>query len=364
MIVRRKTRKVQVGTVSIGGDSPISVQGMTKTRTEDIKATVEQIEELAEADCEIVRVAVPTKTAAQALKEIKAQISLPLVADIHYSPMLALMAIEAGVDKIRINPGNIGSPEAQKKIVLAAKEHKIPIRIGVNSGSVLPRKGLAVIKPTTSSGQPVGAEEQNLAVLMVELALKTVHFFESLDFRNIVISLKASDPIVTIRAYRLAAMKCDYPFHLGVTATGPAEESMAKSAIGIGTLLAEGIGDTIRVSITGPPRQEVRIAYDILAALGIRRRSPEIVSCPVCGRCEVDLLKIVDEVKEALADEERPFKIAVMGCVVNGPGEAVEADLGIACTKTYGVIFKKGEILRKVPEQNLLKELKKEILEI
>ncbi|KPJ58715.1 MAG: 4-hydroxy-3-methylbut-2-en-1-yl diphosphate synthase [Planctomycetes bacterium DG_23] len=355
MIARRKTRKVQVAAVSIGGDSPISVQGMTKTRTEDTKATVRQIEELAEVGCEIVRVAVPTRVAARALKKIKAQISLPLVADIHYSPTLALMAIEAGVDKIRINPGNIRKPEAQKKIVLAAKKHKIPIRIGVNSGSVLPRKGLKVMRP---------AEEQNLAVLMVELVLKAAHFFESLDFGDIVISLKASDPIVTIRAYRLAAMKCDYPFHLGVTATGPAEESMAKSAIGIGTLLAEGIGDTIRVSTTGPPQLEIKTAYDILAALGIRRHSPEIISCPVCGRCEVDLPKIVGEVKEALAHEKRPLKIAVMGCVVNGPGEAAEADLGIACTKDYGFIFKKGEILRRVSENALMNEFLQELREL
>ncbi len=352
MIARRKTRKVQVGTVSIGGDSPISVQGMTKTHTENIEATVRQIKELEEEGCEIIRVAVPTKTAARALKKIKAQICLPLVADIHYSPTLALMAIEAGVDKIRINPGNIRQPEAQEKIVLAAKKRNTPIRIGVNSGSVLARKGLKVTKP---------AEEQNLAVLMVELALKAAHFFESLDFGDIVISLKASDPIVTIRAYRLAAMKCDYPFHLGVTAAGPGEEARAKSAIGIGALLAEGIGDTIRVSITGPPQQEVRIAYDILAALGIRRESPEIISCPVCGRCEVDLPKIIGEVKEALAGEKRPLKIAVMGCVVHGPGEAVEADLGIACAKGYWVIFKKGEILRKVSEDDLMSEFLQEL---
>ena len=355
MIARRKTRKVQVGPVSIGGDSPISVQGMTKTHTENIKATVRQIKKLEDEGCEIVRVAVPTKEAARALKEIKAQISIPLVADIHYSPTLALMAIEAGVDKIRINPGNIRQPKAQEKIVLAAKKRNIPIRIGVNSGSVLPRRGLKVIKP---------AEEQNLAVLMVESALKAARFFESLDFGDIVISLKASDAIVTIRAYRLAAMKCDYPFHLGVTAAGPVEESLAKSAIGIGALLAEGIGDTVRVSITGPPQEEVRIAYDILAALGIRRESPEIISGPACGRCEVDLPKIIEEVKQVLAGEKRPLKIAVMGCVVNGPGEAVEADLGIACAKGYCVIFKKGEILRKVSEDNLMKEFLQELRKI
>jgi len=352
MIARRKTRKVRVGAVSIGRDSPISVQGMTKTHTENIKATIRQIKELEEEGCEIVRVAVPTKAAARALKKIKAQISIPLVADIHYSPTLALMAIEAGVDKIRINPGNIRQPKAQEKIVLAAKERNIPIRIGVNSGSVLPRRGLKVIR---------AAEEQNLAVLMVESALKAGRFFESLDFADIVVSLKAPDPIVTIRAYRLAAMKCDYPFHLGVSAAGPVKESLPKSAVGIGALLAEGIGDTVRVSITGPSQEEVRIAYDILAALGIRRESPEIISCPVCGRCEVDLPKIIGEVKESLAGEKRPLKIAVMGCVVNGPGEAVEADLGIACTKGYGVIFKKGEILRKVRQENLLEEFTKEI---
>lgn len=329
----------------MGGNSPISVQTMTKTHTEDIDATVKQIKELEAAGCNIVRVAVPTIVTAKCLGAIKRQINIPLVADIHFGHHLALEAISQGVDKIRINPGNMKDREKLEEIIKAAKDNGIPIRIGVNSGSI----------------RDVGIHEE-LTSLMVKTVLQYCEHFESLGFKDIVLSLKASDVPSTLEAYRSIATQCDYPLHLGVTAAGPPSLATIKSAIGIGGLLSEGIGDTLRVSYTGASELEVEAGFDILEALGLyKRRRAELISCPTCGRCEIDLVKIVEQVRHRLPNDKKHLQIAIMGCIVNGPGEAREVDIGIAGGKGFGFLFKKGEKVRKIPEDRMVDELLEEI---
>ena len=344
---RRKSRTVSIGSVTIGGTRPVAVQSMTNTKTENVAATVEQIHRLTERGCEIIRCAVPTMEAAEALAEIKKQIAIPLVADIHFDYQLALQALESGVDALRLNPGNIGSRDRVEKVVTAAKARQIPIRIGVNAGS-LPKDLLA------KYGHPT-------AEAMVEAAWRHIHILEEMDYNNIVISLKAHDVPLTLEAYRLMAKECDYPLHVGVTEAGTIHSGLIKSAVGIGTLLAEGIGDTIRVSLTGDPLAEVDAGFEILKSLGLRQHGPTLVSCPTCGRTSVSLEKMAKEVEARLATIPEPITVAVMGCVVNGPGEAREADVGIAGGCGEGLIFRKGEILRKVPEDRLVEELFNEI---
>ena len=348
---RRKCRVVHKGSVPIGGDAPIAVQSMTNTPTHDVEATVRQILELEALGCEIARVAVPDRAAADALPAIRDRIHVPLVADVHYSHRLALAAVDAGVDCLRLNPGNLKKPEHVRQVVLAAGRRGISIRIGVNSGSVRERHRLEVVD-----------DEADLVALMVDTTLGYCRQLEALDFRDIILSLKASDPLATVAAYRAIATRCDYPLHLGVTAAGPPGTGTVKSAVALGILLAEGIGDTIRVSLTGPPHREVEVAYDILAALGLRqRRHPEIISCPTCGRCQVDLPALVEAVERAVRQAPPELTIAVMGCVVNGPGEAKDADVGIAAGKTEGYLFRKGKLVRKVPADRLAEELLAEI---
>jgi (E)-4-hydroxy-3-methylbut-2-enyl-diphosphate synthase len=343
MIKRKKTRKVWVGKVPIGGGAPISVQSMTKTDTRDVTATVRQIKRLDDAGCEIIRVAVPDMEAALALPKIKKKIKIPLVADVHFDYKLALKAIEAGVDKLRINPGNIGAEWKVKEIVKAAKMRKIPIRVGVNAGS-LPHDLLAKYKKPT-------------APALVQAALRQVRILEDLNFRDIVISLKAFDVPMTVEAYRLVSKKTNYPLHLGITEAGLPLSGSVRSALGIGLLLAESIGDTIRVSLTGDPVEEVKVGYEILKSLNLREHGPTIISCPTCGRCEIDLISLTKKVESKLKNVHAPLKIAVMGCVVNGPGEARDADLGIAGGKGYGLLFRKGKEIGKVKEKELLKAL-------
>jgi len=351
VIPRRKTRVVHKGSVPVGGDSPISVQSMTTTRTDDVAGTVAQIHELEALGCEIIRVAVPDRAAAEAIPAIRAQIQIPLIADIHFSHRLALAAIEGGADGIRLNPGNLKKPEYVREVVTAARERGIPIRIGVNSGSIRARDQLQVVEG-----------ERDIVPLMVERTLDYIRQFEDMGFHDIVLSLKASDVLATVAAYRVVASKCDYPLHLGVTAAGPPGPGTIKSAVGLGILLAEGIGDTIRVSLTGPPHQEVEVAYEILAALGLReRRRPEIIACPTCGRCEIDLPALIEQVQEAVRGAPPSLRVAVMGCVVNGPGEAQEADIGVAGGKGFGFLFRRGKLLRKVPADHLAEELAAEI---
>ncbi len=347
MINRRKTRLINVGSVPVGGDSPISVQSMTNTDTRDVAATVAQIKELAELGCEIIRVAVPDEAAAAKLRDIKAQINIPLIADIHFNHKLALKAIAAGVDGLRINPGNIGGKSKVLEVVTAAKDRVIPIRIGVNAGS-LERELLEKYNGVTPGA-------------LVESALKHITILEKLNFYDIKISLKASNIPLMLEAYRQLAKEVDYPFHIGVTEAGTVNSGAIKSAVGIGILLSEGLGDTLRVSLTGHPRHELKVAYQILQSLGLRRRGVEIISCPTCGRTEIDLINIAHQVEDRLQKLDKPIKVAVMGCVVNGPGEAREADVGIAGGKGVGIIFRKGEIVKKVPEGKLLEELLAEI---
>jgi (E)-4-hydroxy-3-methylbut-2-enyl-diphosphate synthase len=318
---------------------------MTKTHTEDIDATVKQIKALEAAGCNIVRVAVPTIVTAKCLGAIKRQINIPLVADIHFGHHLALEAISQGVDKIRINPGNMKDRKKLEEIIKAAKGKGIPIRIGVNSGSI----------------RDVGIHEE-LTALMVKTVLQYCEHFESIGFRDIVLSLKASDVPSTLEAYRSIATQCDYPLHLGVTAAGPPSLATIKSAIGIGGLLSEGIGDTLRVSYTGASELEVEAGFDILEALGLyKRRRADLISCPTCGRCEIDLVKIVEQVRHRLPNDKKHLQIAIMGCIVNGPGEAREVDIGIAGGKGFGFLFKKGEKVRKIPEDRMVDELLEEI---
>lgn len=344
---RRKTRAVFVGGVQVGGGAPVSVQSMTKSDTRDSVSTVEQINALAENGCEIIRAAVPDAEAAAALPEILKGIGIPLIADIHFDHRLALEAIKAGVHGLRINPGNIGGRNKVEEVVRAAQGNGIPIRIGVNTGS-LEKELLVKFGGVTPAA-------------MVESAMRHVNILEDLNFTDIKLSLKSSNVPLMLEAYRLMSEKVDYPLHVGVTESGTLRYGTVKSAVGIGILLSEGIGDTIRVSLTGHPVHEVRAGYDILRALGLRSRGVELISCPTCGRTEIDLIKIAEEVENKLQQVDRPLKIAVMGCVVNGPGEAREADVGIAGGKGFGLIFRKGEIMRKVPEESLVEELLKEI---
>jgi len=344
---RSVTKKIWVGDVPVGGDAPISIQSMTCTRTEDVPATVDQIKRLEDAGCEIVRVAVPNKEAAGSLGVIKKQIHIPLVADIHFDFRLALQSIEAGVDKIRINPGNIGSRDRVEKILEAAKERSIPIRIGVNSGSLE--------KNLIRKYDGVNAEG------LVESALNHIQICEEVGFQDIVLSIKASDVPLMIETNRLLSQKLDYPIHLGVTEAGTPRTGILRSAVGIGTLLSEGIGDTIRVSLTGDPVEEVRAGYDILKSLKLRQYGLTIISCPTCGRLETNLISIVEEVERALSEVKIPITIALMGCGVNGPGEAKEADIGIACGKKSALLFIKGEVIRKIREEEIVKVLLDEV---
>lgn len=347
---RRKSRTIAIGQVTIGGENPVAVQSMTNTKTENIPATVDQIHRLTDRGCEIIRCAVPTLEAAQALKEIRKQIAIPLVADIHFDYRLALAALESGVDALRLNPGNIGGRDRVEKVVEAARQRQVPIRIGVNAGS-LPKNLLE------KYGHPT-------AEALVEAAWRHIHILEEMDYNNIVISLKAHDVPLTLAAYRLMARECDYPLHVGITEAGTIRSGLIKSAVGIGTLLAEGIGDTIRVSLTGDPLAEIDAGFEILKSLGLRQHGPTLVSCPTCGRTCWSLEKVAKEVEARLAEIPEPITVAVMGCVVNGPGEAREADVGIAGGKSEGLLFRKGQILRKVPEARLVEELFEEIQKI
>ncbi|MCI6286932.1 flavodoxin-dependent (E)-4-hydroxy-3-methylbut-2-enyl-diphosphate synthase [Acidaminococcus fermentans] len=347
---RRKSRTIAIGQVTIGGENPVAVQSMTNTKTENIPATVDQIHRLTDRGCEIIRCAVPTLEAAQALKEIRKQIAIPLVADIHFDYRLALAALESGVDALRLNPGNIGGRDRVEKVVEAARQRQVPIRIGVNAGS-LPKDLLE------KYGHPT-------AEALVEAAWRHIHILEEMDYNNIVISLKAHDVPLTLAAYRLMARECDYPLHVGITEAGTIRSGLIKSAVGIGTLLAEGIGDTIRVSLTGDPLAEIDAGFEILKSLGLRQHGPTLVSCPTCGRTCWSLEKVAKEVEVRLAEIPEPITVAVMGCVVNGPGEAREADVGIAGGKGEGLLFRKGQILRKVPEARLVEELFEEIQKI
>ena len=347
---RRQTRAVFKGGVQVGGGAPVSVQSMTKTHPEDVAETVRQIHELEALGCDIIRVAVPTMAAARAVADIRKEIGIPLVADVHFDHRLALESIRQGADCVRINPGNLRSRDDVAAVVAAAKEAGISIRVGVNSGSVRRRDGL----------EPAGGE-RDLVALMVDAALGHCEFIESLGFGDLVLSLKASGVPATMAANRIIAERCDYPLHLGVTEAGTLEAATVKSAIGIGGLLAEGIGDTLRVSVTGPPHDEVRIGHDILRALEFERGGVNLISCPTCGRCEIDLVRLVEEVKAKMPPVDVPLTVAVMGCVVNGPGEAAEADVGIAGGKGFGFLFRGGKKRRKVPEDKLADELIAEI---
>jgi (E)-4-hydroxy-3-methylbut-2-enyl-diphosphate synthase len=348
MIQRRKTRQIQLGKVKVGGDAPVTVQSMTKTDTRDVEATVDQIWALEVAGCDIVRVAVPVREAAEQLGRIKQQIRIPLIADIHFNYKLALIALEQGVDGLRLNPGNIGARWCIEEVVKLAAERKIPIRIGVNAGSL--EKDLL-----QKHGGPTAAG-------MVESGLRHIRILEELNYPEIKISLKASDPLMTIEAYRMLADKVDYPFHLGVTEAGTPTIGTVKSAVGLGTLLAEGIGDTIRVSLAADPVEEVRVGAEILRCLGLKKDGMTFVACPSCGRADVDLVGLAKAVEERM----RPYSnlnihVAVMGCEVNGPGEARAADLGVAGGKGIGLIFKKGEVIRKVPEAQIVDALMEEV---
>jgi (E)-4-hydroxy-3-methylbut-2-enyl-diphosphate synthase len=344
---RRLSRQITIGGVKIGGGNPVVVQSMTTTPTQDIPATVKQIHRLTTAGCELVRLAIPDMEAACALKEIGSQISIPVIADIHFDYKLALAAIENGADGLRLNPGNIGGKKKIQEIVAAARSGSIPIRIGVNAGSLS--------KPILKRYKHPTAEA------MVESAMSHVNLLEDLDFHLIKISLKSSDVLQTISAYRLLSQQVDYPLHVGVTEAGTLISGTVKNSIGIGLLLLEGIGDTIRVSLTRDPVDEVRVAYDILKALGLRQRGVEIISCPTCGRCKIDLFPLVDEIERGLIQVTTPIKVAIMGCVVNGPGEAKEADIGIAGGQGYGTLFKKGRVVKQVPEQDLAMVLVEEV---
>lgn len=345
--MRRKSRTVKIGSCLIGGDNPVVVQSMCSTDTRNVEATVAQIKELEAAGCQIARVAVVDDEAAAAIKKIKAAIAIPLVADIHFDYKLALQSLAAGADGLRINPGNIGERKRVQAVVSACREKNTPIRIGVNSGSLdkqmLKRYGVVC------------------AEAMVESALENIKILEDMDFREIKISLKASSVKLTLEAYRLMASQVDYPLHIGITEAGTKDRALIKSALGLGRLLNEGIGDTIRVSLTGNPVDEVWAAYEILRNLGLSQRGVELISCPTCGRCEIDLIPLAEAVDRAVRNIEQPLKVAVMGCVVNGPGEAREADVGIAGGRGFGLLFRNGEIIRKVPATDMLSELLQEI---
>jgi (E)-4-hydroxy-3-methylbut-2-enyl-diphosphate synthase len=353
---RRISKAINIGGVTVGGGAPVVVQSMTKTDTRDVRATVRQIKQLEAVGCEIVRVAVPDAAAARALVDIKKRTKIPLVADIHFDYRLALAALQAGVDGLRLNPGNIGEADKVSQVALAARERGVPIRIGVNAGS-LPAVAL------TQAGRSGTYKRPSIADRMVSVALEQVKLLESLDFDLIKVSLKAFDVPATIAAYRDIADKIPYPLHIGVTEAGPPRTGVIRSSVGIGTLLWLGIGDTIRVSLTSPPQDEVAAAYEILKSLDLRRRGPVLVSCPTCGRAEADVVKLAQAVEKRLAKIDRPVKVAVMGCVVNGPGEARDADVGLACGKGKGVIFKKGKKVAVVEEKDYLTALMKEVEE-
>ncbi len=345
------TRQIKVGKIKIGGKAPIVIQSMAKTDTRDVARTVSEIKELEKAGCELVRVAIKDFRAASAIKEIKKKIKIPLVADVHFDYRLAMLAMENGVDKIRLNPGNIYKEKQVLEVVRLAKRRRVPIRVGVNSGSL---KG-------APEHQSTRAPEKKIARIMVKVALGYIKILEKARFYNIIVSLKSSDVLTTIDAYRRFSKESRYPLHLGITAAGPVSTGLVKSSIGIGVLLLEGIGDTIRVSLTGHPREEVIAAKNILQALGIRRFSPEIISCPTCGRSQVDLQKIVQEIESRITNHESRItkKIAIMGCEVNGPGEAKDADIGIAFGRGSGVLFKKGKILKRVKEKQAIEAILK-----
>jgi (E)-4-hydroxy-3-methylbut-2-enyl-diphosphate synthase len=344
---RRNSRKVMIGGIPVGGGSPISVQTMTKTKTSDIEATVAQIKRCEEAGVDIVRVTVNNKEASEAIGEIVKRVNVPIVADIHFNYMFALKAIEAGVAKVRINPGNIGKIERVQKVLFAAKERGIPIRIGVNSGSlekeILEKHGY----PTAEA--------------LFESAMKHVQISQEFGFEDLIISVKSTSVPLMIEAYRLIAERTDFPLHLGVTEAGRIRVGTIKSAVGIGTLLAEGIGDTIRVSLTDEPEREVEVGKEILRTLGYAQRNVEIISCPTCGRLDVDLFKITEQIEDAVKDIKKPMTVSILGCAVNGPGEAREADLGVAAAKGKGLLFRKGVPMRYVPEEDIVSELLKEI---
>jgi len=352
MISRRPTRQIKVGNVAIGGDAPISVQSMTNTETGDVEATVAQIRRLEQAGCEIVRVAIPDNAAARALRSIREEISIALIADIHFDWRLAIAAMEQGAQGIRINPGNIGGSEKLGKVVSAAKQHGVPIRVGVNSGSI--EKDLL-----DTYGYPTPERPEAL----IESALRNVSLLEKQGFYDLKISIKSADVLTTINSYRSLSQQTDYPLHIGVTEAGGLIGGTVKSSVALGILLYEGIGDTFRISLTRDPVEEVRVAYELLRSLKIRERGPELISCPTCGRTKIDLFGLAEEVESFIQTMQSPLKVAVMGCVVNGPGEAREADIGVAGGHGVGIIFKKGEIIKKVSEEQLLpvfmKELKK-----
>lgn len=347
MIKRRYARAVKIGSVQVGGNASISVQSMTNTDTRDTASTIKQIKELEDEGCEIIRVAVPDQVAAEGLARIISSINIPLIADIHFNYHLALEALKSGVHGLRINPGNIGGDDRVAAIVAAASQRRVPVRIGVNAGS-LEKDLLKAHGGVTAEG-------------MVESALRHIRILEGLDYKEIKVSLKASHVPLMVEAYRRLAAKVDYPLHVGVTEAGTPRAGSIKSALGIGILLAEGIGDTIRVSLTGHPRHEVRAGFDILRFLGLREKGVELISCPTCGRTQIDLISIASEVEEKLAGLDMPLKIAVMGCVVNGPGEARDADVGIAGGKGEGLLFKKGRVVRKIKEDRLISELLNEV---
>ena len=342
---RRQSKPVRIGNVTVGGGAPIVVQSMTNTDTRDVRSTVNQVRELEECGCELVRVAVPDMEAARAIGPIKASVSTPVIADIHFDHRLALAALAAGCDGLRLNPGNIDDPEKVGAVARAAKEREVPIRIGLNAGSL----------------PPTDDPHLTVAQRMVQAALEQIRLLEALDFDLIKVSLKAFDVLTTVEAYREIAERVPYPLHIGVTEAGLPKTGVIRSAVGIGTLLYLGIGDTIRVSLTAHPREEVIAGYEILKSLNLRQRGPVLVSCPSCGRTEVDIIGLAEAVEERLAKIDRPIKVAVMGCVVNGPGEARDADVGIACGKGRGVIFKKGEKIRTVEEKDFLEALMAEV---
>lgn len=349
MMYRNQTKEVSIGGVKIGGDNPVAVQSMTNTRTEDVEATVAQILKLEAAGCEIIRCAVPTMEAAEALRRIKSRIHIPLVADIHFDYRLAIAAIENGADKIRINPGNIGSEDKVKAVVDKAKEYNVPIRVGVNSGS-LEKHLLEKYGGVTAEG-------------IVESAMDKVHMIENMGYDNLVVSIKSSDVMMCVKAHELIARECTYPLHVGITESGTVYSGNVKSSVGLGIILYEGIGNTIRVSLTGDPAEEIRTAKLILRTLGLRKGGIEVVSCPTCGRTKIDLISLASEVEKMVEDIPLDnIKVAVMGCAVNGPGEAKEADIGIAGGIGEGLLIKKGEIVKKVKEEELLNTLRQELL--
>ena len=347
-MTRKETKKVKICNIWIGGGNPVAIQSMTNTKTEDVEKTVEQILSLERAGCDIIRCAVPTMEAAKALSEIKKQIHIPLVADIHFDYRLAIAAIENGADKIRINPGNIGSEERVKAVIDKAKEYGIPIRVGVNSGSLE--------KHLVEKYQGVTAEG------IVESALDKIHMIERMGYDNLVVSIKSSDVMMCVKAHELIAKECPYPLHVGITESGTLLSGNIKSSVGLGIILNQGIGDTIRVSLTGDPLEEIKSAKLILKTLGLRKGGIEVVSCPTCGRTKIDLIGLANQVENMVADIPLDIKVAVMGCVVNGPGEAKEADIGIAGGIGEGLLIKKGEIIKKVKEDELLNTLRQELM--